>query len=42
MGQLDDEEKQFLIFDKDTGKIYDIRNETHLSKITDKATTRFS
>ena len=42
IGKIDDEEKQFLIFDKDTGKVYDIRNEGHLSKITDKATTRLT
>ena len=27
-----------MIFDKDTGKVYDIRNESHVSRITDKAT----
>jgi len=37
MGQMDDEDKQFLIFDKDTGKVYDIRNERHLSRIIDKS-----
>jgi hypothetical protein len=42
MGQIDDEDKPFLIIDKDTGKIYDIRNETHLQRITDKATTRLT
>lgn len=42
MGQIDDEDKQYLIFDKDTGKVYDIRNEHHLQKITDKATTRLT
>jgi hypothetical protein len=31
MGEIDDEEKQFLIIDKDTGQVYDIRNDMHLS-----------
>lgn len=30
MGQLDEEEKQFLLIDKDSGKVYDLRNENHL------------
>ena len=30
MGQLDEEEKQFIIADKDSGRLYDIRNESHL------------
>lgn len=30
MGQIDEEEKQFLLIDKDTGRVYDMRNETHL------------
>lgn len=34
MGQLDcEEEKNFLVIDKETGKIYDIRNEAHLHKL---------
>lgn len=37
MGQIDDEDKQFLIFDKDTGKVYDIRNEGQLQRITKEA-----
>ena len=27
MGQIDEEDKQFLLIDKDTGKVYDLRNE---------------
>ena len=42
MGQIDDEDKQFLIFDKDTGRVYDIRNENHLSRITDKPNNKSS
>lgn len=30
MGEIDEEDKPFLIIDKDTGKVYDIRNEDHL------------
>jgi len=30
MGQVDDEEKRFMIFDKDTGRVYDIRNDRHV------------
>ena len=33
MGQIDDEDKPFLLIDKDTGKVYDIRNENHLSRL---------
>ena len=42
MGEIDEEDKPFLIIDKDTGKVYDIRNEDHLQRITDKATTRLT
>lgn len=32
MGKLDEEEeeKDFIIIDKESGKVYDIRNEAHL------------
>jgi hypothetical protein len=30
MGELDEEEKQYLLIDKDTGKVYDLRNDMHL------------
>jgi hypothetical protein len=42
MGEIDDEDKPFLIIDKDSGKVYDIRNENHLQRITDKVTTRLT
>jgi predicted transglutaminase-like cysteine proteinase len=38
MGELDEEERQYLLIDKDTGKVYDLRNENHLHKITAKST----
>ena len=38
MGQIDDEDKPFLLIDKDTGKVYDIRNENHLSRLQEKQT----
>jgi hypothetical protein len=28
MGQIDEEDKPFILIDKDTGKVYDIRNES--------------
>lgn len=27
MGQIDEEERQYLLIDKDTGRVYDLRNE---------------
>jgi len=42
MGQLDDEDKQYLIVDKDTGRVYDIRNEKHIEKISCNVTRRLS
>jgi hypothetical protein len=33
MGQIDDEDRPFLLIDKDTGRVYDIRNENHLSRL---------
>lgn len=36
IGEIEEEDKQFLIIDKDTGKAYDVRNETHVEKITKK------
>lgn len=38
MGEIDDEDKMFLIVDKDTGKVYDIRNDMHVEKITEHTT----
>ena len=41
MGQIDEEERPFMIVDKDTGRVYDIRNDKHVDRLTDVATTRF-
>ena len=30
MGQIDDEDKPYMMVDKDTGKVYDLRNEVHV------------
>lgn len=30
---FDEEEKLFMIYDKESGKIYDVRNESHLQKL---------
>jgi hypothetical protein len=38
MGELDEEERQYLLIDKDTGKVYDLRNDMHLQRITSKQT----
>lgn len=38
MGQIDDEDRQFLLIDKDTGKVYDMRNEMHLQRLQEKQT----
>ena len=38
MGELDEEERQYLLIDKDTGRVYDLRNDTHLNHITSKNT----
>lgn len=42
MGQIDEEERPFMIVDKDTGKMYDLRNEQHLDRLTVKNMTRSS
>ena len=36
IGEIEEEDKMFLIVDKDTGRAYDVRNETHVEKITKK------
>lgn len=36
MGRSEDEEKHFMIYDKESGKTYDIRNECHLQKLEEK------
>jgi len=40
MGQIDEEERPFMIVDKDTGRIYDIRNDAHVERLTGLATTK--
>jgi hypothetical protein len=40
MGQIDEEERPFMIVDKDTGRVYDMRNDKHVDRLTDTATTR--
>jgi len=41
MGQIDEEDMPFMIIDKDTGNMYDMRNDRHVERLTDVATTRF-
>lgn len=36
MGQIDEEDRPFLLIDKDTGRVYDMRNENHLKKLNEK------
>lgn len=38
MGQIDEEDRQFLLIDKDTGRVYDMRNEMHLQRLQEKQT----
>ena len=35
---MDEEEKQFLLIDKDTGRVYDMRNEMQLQRLQEKQT----
>ena len=39
MGNLDDEDHKYLIVDKDTGIVYDMRNEEHIEYLTSELTT---
>ena len=39
MGQIEEEQRPFMIVDKDSGKVYDSRNELHVGKLTNNATT---
>lgn len=39
MGQIDEEDKPFILIDKDTGKVYDIRNESVIQKLTNTSST---
>jgi hypothetical protein len=41
MGQLDEEELPFMIVDKDSGKVYDTRNDKHVERLTTVATESF-
>lgn len=41
MGQLDEEELPFMIVDKDTGKVYDTRNDEHVERLSYIATESF-
>lgn len=34
MGQIEEEDKPFLLINKDTGQVYDIRNENVLRRIS--------
>lgn len=36
MGQIEEEDRPFLLIDKDTGRVYDMRNENHLKKLNEK------
>lgn len=38
MGNIDDEDRPFMIVDTDTGRIFDTRNDTHVSKVTEEST----
>ena len=40
MGQIDDEERTFLIVDKDTGEVFDLRNDQQIERLTSRTTTR--
>lgn len=42
MGQIDDEDQKYLIVDKDTGNVYDIRKSEHVEHLTNKATIQTS
>lgn len=36
MGQIEEEDRPYLLVDKDTGRVYDMRNENHLKKLNEK------
>lgn len=42
MGMIEDEERQFMLVDKDTGKVYDLRNANHLSRLEDRQMARLT
>ena len=39
MGNLDEDDHKYLIVDKDTGIVYDMRNEEHIEYLTSELTT---
>ena len=39
MGQIEEEDMPFMIVDKDSGKMYDMRNDRHVERLTDVAAT---
>jgi len=40
MGQIEEEERPFMIVDKDSGRIYDMRNDKAVGRLTENFTTR--
>lgn len=42
MGQIEEEDRPFMIVDKDTGNVYDSRNKSHVNRLTDNTTVRLS
>jgi hypothetical protein len=41
MGQIDEEELPFMIIDKDSGKVYDTRNDKHVERLSNIVTGSF-
>jgi hypothetical protein len=35
MGRIDEEDRQYLIVDKDTGDVYDMRNQEHVDYLAE-------
>lgn len=40
MGQIDEEERPFMIVDKDTGKMYDLRKDRVVDRLTNRNSVR--
>lgn len=40
MNVIKDEDKVFLVIDKDTGRAYDMRNERHVERLTESEMTK--
>ena len=36
MGNIDEEDRPFIIIDKDFGKLYDIRNDKHIDRLEEE------